>query len=272
VEEIKRGMLDNQYLVVSGPRVDKRYAFYKTCDKLGRVQTFNPPEKTWEVEQAARAFADARLRAAGIDASEEALALLAARTGTDSRQIAQEVEKLLVYLGDRKQATEADVRDIVSPAREALGWDLADAVGARDAPAAIRILRQLLFQKEQPVGLLSVVEFRLRELGLLRSCIDRRWLRMSGGGGYRKADWQPDAEADRLLGALTADPRKTHPYRLAKLGDQALQYTAAELAHAQQVAFDTHEKMVSTGVPPDVLLEVMLVRIVGGPRRAPARA
>ena len=59
-------------------------------------------------------------RKAGLNIGPDALGEFLEKTGTDTRQIVQEVEKLSVYLGDRKNVQVADVHAIVSPSREAV--------------------------------------------------------------------------------------------------------------------------------------------------------
>jgi DNA polymerase III subunit delta len=261
--EIKRGLPEGQILVISSPKVDRRSSFYKTCQSLGALKEFLPPDKPYLMERQAKETAAAMMSAAGLRCPARALEMFIERTGTDTRQIHQEIEKLAAYLGQRTQVEPEDVLAIVSPAREAAYWDFAEAFGQRDAVAALRALRQLMFQKEEPVGLIISLENRARDLLLFRECLDRRWLRLEGGGDWQKAAWSPSPDADAALSDLSPDPRQMNPFRAGKLAMQASRFSPAELLRALEELVRAHERMVSSNVPPDLLLELTLVRLLG---------
>jgi len=168
VERLQSGLPPGQILLVSATAVDKRSVVYKAFDSLGEVHEYTVPDKAYQVEEQARTRAVAALKAAGITANAEAFDLFLDRVGTDARQIGCEVDKLAIFLGDRRAATEEDVRKITSASRGALAWDLADAVAGRQLPRALEVLRQLLFQKEAPVALIALIENRLRDLSVYR--------------------------------------------------------------------------------------------------------
>jgi hypothetical protein len=54
-----------------------------------------------------------------------------------------------------------------------------------------------------------------------------------------------------------------HPFRAVKLVEQAERFTAAELAGFLDVLIETHERMVSGGVPGKTLLDLALVKLLG---------
>ncbi|MFH0953941.1 MAG: DNA polymerase III subunit delta [Verrucomicrobiota bacterium] len=264
VEMIKGGFPPGQVLVVSASKVDGRFAFLKACQAAGEVREFSLPEKSKQVEQQAAAWAETAFRDAGLRASDAALEEFLERTGPDSRQIAQEVEKLRTYLGDRKEVGPEDVEAIVSRSRETEVWDFADAVGERDLPDALRVLRLLLFQGENALGLLISLENRFRELILYRQYLDRGWLHVTGDARWRKAEWKSAPEADAFLSSLPRDPRQLHPYRLLKLMEQAGKYSVQELLRCQALVVEAHETFVS-GSPQtkDLLPEFLVIRLLG---------
>lgn len=158
--------------------------------------------------------------------------------------------------------TEEDVSAVVSASRESIAWDLADRVGERMMSEALQTVRQLLFQGESAIGLIFGLENRFRELLLLRECMRRKWLRVEGSDRYQKAVWDVPAEGDAILKQFPKDPRKIHPFRTVKLIEQAMKYSLIELLDAQQQLADTHEQMVSSSVPTDVALELLLIRMM----------
>ena len=110
--ELKEFKWPGVRLLVSASKVDKRKVFFKALDKLGTVETFaslSVDEKGWAEQCEFRARQVIRER--GKDISETALAELVARVGPNARQLDSEIEKLTLYVGDRKQIETPDVAD-----------------------------------------------------------------------------------------------------------------------------------------------------------------
>lgn len=260
--ELKKGIGAGFVLVISAGKVDGRTAFAKVCKDSAVVESFEVPEKGYQQEKPAREWAGECFRKAGLRIGGDVLKEFVDRAGYDTRQIVAEVEKLSVYLGARKEVTTADVRLLVARARESENWDLADAVGLRDLPGALGILRQLLFQGENEVGLIMGLEGRWRELGILRGCLDRGWLKIASSGWKTDAYWQDTPEAEAALGSLEKDPRKAHPFRTAKLVEQARKFSATELQRALVETIAVHERIVSGASSAAPLLELLLLRLL----------
>jgi DNA polymerase-3 subunit delta len=272
VKLIKAGLPQGQILVISALKVDGRSSFFKACQSAGNVTKFELPDKSYQLEQLARGTAGDAFRKIGLNIGPDALEEFLDKTGTDTRQIVQEVEKLSVYLGDRKNVQVADVHAIVSPSREAISWDFADAVGDRDLPGALKTLRQLLFQGESEVGLIISMESRFRDLLLYREAVDRKWLGVSGQEPWLKVEWRQTPEVEAFASALAKDPRQTNPYRAGKLVAQARKYTRQELARCQALTLSTHETIVSSTSAKELMLEFLVIKLLGGNPQAKSRS
>ena len=135
-EEIKRGLLPGQTLLITSPKVDRRSAFYKAVQVAGSVFDFSLPDKPHEAEDRARQNLAGIVAKNGLSAPGDALDLILGKVGTDTRMLVQEVGKLAIYLGERRSFTIDDVETIVSSTRAAQGWDLADMVGRRSLAGA----------------------------------------------------------------------------------------------------------------------------------------
>ena len=142
---VKTGLPAGQTLVISAvPKVDKRQSLYKTCKAVAVIHELESPEKNkpWQLAKYARDVTLARLKQVGLKMESRAMSAFLDKVSTDARQIANEIEKLSVYVGDRREVTMADVDMIVSSTGELAAWDFADAVGARDLPKALSVLRR----------------------------------------------------------------------------------------------------------------------------------
>jgi DNA polymerase-3 subunit delta len=260
---VKKGLSDGQQLVISTPRIDGRSAFAKACKTHAHVKEFKTEEKSREADKSARERAvqiwkDLGLKPERSDVMENFLG----RSGNDTRQIMQESEKLFVYMGAKSATVSVeDVKAVVSCARESVVWDLSDALGERKLGKALVVLRQLLFQGEEPIGLIFQLERRLRDLILVKECMRRKWLTLSGSDSYARADWSDDTEADATLQRFSKDPRKMHWYQTILLCRQARTFTLRELLQAQAEVAGAHESLVSGGLPGGLLMELLLIKI-----------
>jgi len=262
-EDIKKGLPDTQNLIISAPGVDRRSAFYKVCDAAGAVEVYDLPEQDYKKKPMIRERAQALFAQAKCRIGPGALDLFLEKVGTDTRQLVMEAEKLMLYIGDRKEITMDDVKAITSSSAEAIAWDFTDALGERKLNESLKILRQLIFQGEQPVGIMFAVENLYQNLIQYRAYIDHGWLKLSSGYGANAVQWSNDPDMDKLFVQLPSDPRESHWFRTSKLGQQAKNYSAEELSHCQKRLLKTHEQLVSSGVPQELILEMLVIKLVG---------
>ncbi|HEX6916211.1 MAG TPA: DNA polymerase III subunit delta [Chitinophagaceae bacterium] len=77
----------------------------------------------------------------GLSISQKALALLVDHIGNDLNRIENEIEKLAVNLGSRTNITEDDIEKYIGVSKEFNVFELQDALGKKNLPKAIRIIR-----------------------------------------------------------------------------------------------------------------------------------
>jgi DNA polymerase-3 subunit delta len=262
-DDIKKGLPDSQNLIISAPGVDRRSAFYKICEAAGAVEAYDLPEQDYKKKPMIRERAQALFAQAKCRIAPGALDLFLEKTGTDTRQLVMEAEKLMLYIGDRKEIAVEDVQAITSSSADAITWDFTDAMGERKLSDALKILRQLIFQGEQPIGIMFAIENLYQNLMQYRAYIDHGWLKISSGYGANAVQWGNDPEMDKLFAQLPADPREIHWFRTSKLGQQAKNYSAEELSRCQKRLLKTHEQLVSSGVPQELILEMLVIKLIG---------
>ena len=117
---LNKGLTPDVRFLLSATETDKRRSFYKALAKLADVQQFDRVDSSrsgWE-EDAGLVVAE-RARARGLDFNGEARELFTLRTGGDTRQIENELEKIDLYLGaDNRRVVGADlVRALVPLSR-----------------------------------------------------------------------------------------------------------------------------------------------------------
>lgn len=264
-EEVKRGLMPGVRLVVHATSVDKRTAFYKAMEKNGQVHIHDMPAKDYQWDEHAMRQLRTKLDEAGLRASHAVVHLFVERAGNQSRQLAIELEKLQIYLGDRREVTADDVMTIVSPARERGYGELANAFCTRDLAATLSVLRQLIHQKESPVGLVISLENRVRDLLVYRSAHERGLLRVSGGD-WPKIDFSSSPDAEAFFSHLANDPRKANPFWAGKLAAWALAFPSGGLGRILRILVEEHARMTEGVAAPETLLEWALIKCLGGNR------
>ena len=262
---IKKGLLPGVYFLVTSPAVDKRSAFFKACEKAGEAREFSVTEKSYEIDQQSAVIIQKALDDAGLAAGEDVITALAEREGCDTLQIRNEVEKLRVYLGDRKKVSLDDVEAVVCSVRGCQPWDLSDAVAQRDLVKSLRVLNRLLDQKTAGVYIMAILEARFKEFLVYREALDRGWLRVGSSG--RGSPWElPGETAAQLTGILGKDPRTIPGFIMNQRVRQAQAFRKTEILRIQRQLLEAH-RMLLTGVAGERwVLEMMLIRML---RRRP---
>jgi len=98
----------------------------------------------------------------GYEISQKALLLLVDHIGNDLNRIDNEVEKILVNLGTRKNITEDDIEKYVGVSKEYNPFELQAAVVKKDLPKAMRIVQYFEANpKAAPIQLILPTLFNL---------------------------------------------------------------------------------------------------------------
>jgi len=272
---VKKGLPPGHFLVVTAKEIDGRRAFCKCCKDVGELHEFTVSDKSYVAEKQAGTRVDQLLKRAGLRMGQEVRSLFIERVGFDTRQIVGEIEKLVLYVGQRKTIAKEDIMAVTSATREAIAWDLADAFGARDLKRALSVGRQLLFQKESPMRLIMGLESRIKDLLVYREGLDCGWLVSCQGDGGRPAfKWVdlPEDIEEQFLAAYTKDPRKMHWFRVNILAGQARNFSLAQLKKCMAIIVEAHEKLVSSSVPPEMILEFAMAKMLSVRSRTGGRS
>jgi DNA polymerase-3 subunit delta len=91
-----------------------------------------------------------RVRHQGREANPEACRLIQAYVGNSLRSLQNELDKLYVFIGERKNITAEDVAAVVGATKGYTIFELQNAVGRRDAKDAIMILERMLENGQSP--------------------------------------------------------------------------------------------------------------------------
>jgi DNA polymerase-3 subunit delta len=276
-QELKDFSWDKVRLLVSAGKVDKRKVFFKTLDKLGRVESFEAlsvDSRDWTGQCELRARSAVKERGKSI--ADAALAELVARVGPNFRQLDSEIEKLTLYAADRQEIVPADVAAVCVRNKLARSFALADALGDRQLTQLLRRLDEELwdmqFDKEKSeIGLLYGLISKVRAMLLLKEMVREGWVKADADYGAFQGQLKR-VPADRFPSERKFNPLAMHPFMLHRALGQARNYASAELVRAMDLLLHCNQRLVSSALDESLVLQQTLVQIVGTATARPATA
>lgn len=274
-QELKEFQWQNVRLLVSAGKVDKRKVFFKTLDKIGKVESFDGwsvNDKDWadQAELLARQAMEARAK----KISAAALAELVARIGPQPRQLTNEVEKLCLYVGARAEITDADVNAVCIRNKMARAFALGDALGNRNLIALLQCLDEELWEmqfdkQKSEIGMLYGLISKVRALLMLKEMLREGWIKASGDYNSFKAQLER-VPASKLPTDKKYNPLALNPYILFKALSQVRNYSETELVRAMDLLLQANQRLVSSALDERIVLQQTLVQIVGTATVRPA--
>ena len=263
VDLLKKGLPPGVAFILLTDKVNKSTTFYKTFNAAGEVHAFDEPEKDKEAAEDFIPHVERMLADRGLTMPRAVFAAFLDRTGYNLRQVESEIEKLALYLGDRKTVAAEDVQLMVAPVRESKFWEFADTFCDGNLADTLQSMRQMFAQGVSPVALIVNLQNRLRDIVVLSDCLKRGWARVSGGD-WPRLTWSLPPEGEAILGGLAKDPRKGNPYAVAKMAAQANRLPPARWYRWFTAAVDAQAAMTGgEAVPPETALEIFATRILG---------
>lgn len=116
--------------------LDKRTKLYKTIKKEGEVFTSEKIREYKLVE-----WVTDYLKSQDFTMTPKAINLLTEHLGNDLNRIVNELDKLTLNLGQRKNITEDDIENFVGISKEYNAFELQDALSKKDMVKAIKIIQ-----------------------------------------------------------------------------------------------------------------------------------
>jgi DNA polymerase-3 subunit delta len=169
-----------------------------------------------------------RVRQQGGELNAEASRLIQAYVGNSLRSLQNELDKLYVFIGDRKVITPEDVAAIVGAMKGYTIFELQNAIGRRDAKEALKILERMLETGQSPQMIIIMLTRFFNQMWKLadakaRRMSDQEIAREIGVSPYFvkqflefrvnfdvdqiEENFKSLLEADTVLKSTTRDPR-----------------------------------------------------------------
>ncbi len=258
------GLPPGTRLLVSAISPDKRRVFYKSLTKLGQVTLCDKPSgPRFDEDEAARQAATDGARQRKLKFGAEALERFTAFVGSDTRQVANELEKIDVYLGaERRLISLKDIRQLVPETRHGIIFELGNCIVRRNLRDSSNCLQKLLRQGEDPVGLLyAAIMPTVQKLLAAALLVHEHGLRVPPSyPAFQSALDQLPEDAREII------PRKKdgtiNAYPLYLSAQEARRFKVSELTEATIACAEATTAIMSTGSDPALILQQLLVRIL----------
>ena len=226
-------------LALVGETFRKTERLTKLLEKGGQVLRYDLPKRQADVAEWVRGQA----RASGARLSPAEARYLVAQVGSDSDLLETELAKLAAYTLGRPVTTD-DIDEVCSPTLDARIYELTDAVGRRNAPAAFRVLEGLYAGGGKSSGEVarSTLYSLVRYVGQLSSVMDL-------------PHEMPAAEVAATLGIK--------PFTAQKLLEQRDRFERRTIERALAALADAQAAMVGgSELDPEFSLELALGRVL----------
>src|SRR5262249_23661513 len=263
-DTINTGLGPEITFLISAIDVDKRRTFYKSLAKRAEVQIFDKLDSSrggWEEE--ATKMVQARAKKRKLQFSDDALELFVLLTGGDTREIENELEKIDIFLGNERVVNIDLVRELVPLTREGVIFDLSNALAERDLERALELVRQLLDQGENAIGILLVAILpTVRNLLMAKDLMERH------GISRPHAPFPFISAVNRLPAKAVAHlPRKkdgtVNAYALGLAAQNAHRFSTAQLIGGMQACLAANLRLVTTKLDQELILTEVVVKILG---------
>jgi DNA polymerase III subunit delta len=258
---LDRGLPEWSFLLVTAVQVDRRTRLYRRFEEMGAVVYLGlERDRSGKISREnLLEFVTQRLRQTGRNLESRARETILARAGDDLRAFQQELDKLLLFVGDRPSIRAEDVEAIVTDRGGGWVFDLTRAIAERDARAALMQLARLLAQGEHPLKILATVTAEVRRLlyarQLLETDLVKVWKR-----GMTYQQFQQDVLTEGKP-FLTRNPYADYMYF-----QRAQHFSLDELCLCMEGLFDADLCLKSSGSQPRLVLEKWILGICLGLR------
>lgn len=138
-------------------KLDGRKSITKLIKKTSRFVECNPLKGKQTAEIVKNIAAQHQL-----ELSEDARLFLENELQDNIALMEKEIEKLAIYVGDKRQVTKEIAEKIISPSNDYNALQFVEAVLKKDLAFAVKIYRELEKMKEDPIKLIGLLSYQFR--------------------------------------------------------------------------------------------------------------
>jgi len=217
-------------LVITADKIDRKKKLHKFLEKCPGAVDCSPPSEGFLVS-----WLKKRAQEKGYTLSPSAANLIVERVGNRPGILAQELEKTLIYAGEKKTVSEEDVSQLVGELKMESAFMLIDALKGKKLETALRILKSNIKHGEEPIKTLGLISWQFRMIWEVKCGLSRRW---------------SIAETAKKMGA--------NSFMVEKAAASARQYSDKELQNSFRFLRQADRELKSTGKNPEGIMKNLL--------------
>jgi DNA polymerase-3 subunit delta len=218
---------DSVCLILLSPKIPTQTKFYKALSGLATTVEF---PKMWESQ--VPAWVTNRMAQQGKKIETGAVRLLQELVGSDLSELAREIDKLVIYVGENERITAAHVESVAGLSRAHTVFQLIDSIGERDCGRSLQILRNLALAGERPGGIIYWLTEHLERLILTK-------------------EFSPEQ------GKTLASFLRTKPFLASKYQEQARNFSVTDLEKGMVLLHEADVDLKSNRMQDRIILEVL---------------
>ncbi len=248
--------------------VSSNHRIAKAIQKVGRYVSFDPLEKGTSLNKdPLYKKVVEKVTTYNKRITPRAFEQLRNRTGGDMHMIAEAINKVINFVGDKQQIDEVDIRNIVSQSTYDRIFDLTDAIGKRSARQGLKSLREILASGVNPNMIAGAIVSHLRLTLQAKLIAKQKELkpisRQIRYNDFISKIFEPLAEEVGALLPSTTEHNilKRNPYPAYKIFQTLHAFTIEELVSAMEKTLDMQIESRTTQTNEELLLEQLVYDI-----------
>jgi DNA polymerase-3 subunit delta len=182
-----------------------------------------------------------RVKMMGKEAHPEACRLLQAYVGNSLRALQNELEKIFIFIGDKKEIVPDDVTGVVGATKGFTVFELQNAIGRKDPKESLRILERMLVAGQSPQMIIVMLTRFFTQLWKLSDPKLRR---------------VPEGEIAREIGIS--------PYFLKQHMAFSGGFSVEHLENAFRALLEADTLLKSTPLDPHLVMDLLVVALISG--------
>lgn len=214
-------------------KLDERKKLTKTLKKNGQLKKVEQMS-----EEEIKKWIQSKLNENFKDIKQDALNMFIELTGVNFNIVSQELDKLMLFLGDRPTINKDDVHQIINRSLEQNVFLLTEYIQKRQKNKAIQLVKDLINMKEEPIKLLALITSNYR---LYYQC------KILSQKGYS--------------GQQIAKTVNVHPYRVKLALGQVRHYQLEDLLNIINSCAETDYKLKSSYMDKHLILELFILSL-----------
>ena len=260
---LEKGLPDGIRFILSADKVDKRRAFWKFLEKNASVRIFDKIDISrdgWQDEVGR--LVDGRAKELGLGFEHDALELFIMLAGEQTKQIANELEKIDLYLGtERRTVTVEDVRALVPLSRTAVIFETGQAIQVGNVARAIQLVDEQLAAEESAVGIMRASIINVVRNLYMAKLILEKFKAPTGNYGAFAAALNKLPAADRAWLPQKKDGSGVNLYPVFLAVPNAKNFDLDGLQHVMEQTQKADQALVTTGLDHRLVLHRLIVEI-----------